>query len=135
MNNHLWLMAVSSSRQLNYSFVSYPVMSALEVGNYRNETGMHYLMQADLDFHKINQGVIPQELSLNVKLDNGQTIQVAAKVLAGVTYHFQDGQYILHENIAEFSIDGNVCRGILEIGFNRDSSRYFNQRDLNSIKR
>ena len=70
-----------------------------------------------------------------MKLDNGQTIQVAAKVLAGVTYHFQDGQYILHENIAEFSIDGNVCRGILEIGFNRDSSRYFNQRDLNSIKR
>ncbi len=135
MNNHLWLMAVSSSRQLNYSFVSYPVMSALEVGNYRNETGMHYLMKADLDFHKINKGVIPQELSLNVKLDNGQTIQVAAKVLAGVTYHFQDGQYILHENIAEFSIDGNVCRGILEIGFNRDSSRYFNQRDLNSIKR
>ena len=135
MNNHLWLMAVSSDRQFNYSLVSYPVMSVLEVGNYRDEAGMHYLRQADLDFHEINKGTIPQELSLNVLLDNGRKISVLAKKITGVTYHFQDGQYILHENIAEFVIDGNVCRGILEIGFNRDSSRYFNQRNLNSIKR
>ena len=135
MNNHLWLMAVSSDRQFNYSLVSYPVMSVLEVGNYRDEAGMHYLRQAGLDFHEINKGTIPQELSLNVLLDNGRKISVLAKKITGVTYHFQDGQYILHENIAEFVIDGNVCRGILEIGFNRDSSRYFNQRNLNSIKR
>ena len=32
MNNHLWLMAVSQNQQLNYSLVSYPVMSVLEVG-------------------------------------------------------------------------------------------------------
>ena len=135
MNNHLWLMAVSSDRQFNYSLVSYPVMSVLEVGNYRDEAGMHYLRQAGLDFHEINKGTIPQELSLNVLLNNGQKISVLAKKITGVTYHFQDGQYILHENIAEFVIDGNSCRGILEIGFNRDSSRYFNQRNLNSIKR
>ena len=93
------------------------------------------MQQADLALQQVNKGTIPQELSFNVNLDNGQQINVLAKVITGVTYHFQNGQYILHENIAEFSIDGNVCRGILEIGFNRDSSRYFNQRDLNSIKR
>ena len=135
MNNHLWLMAVSSSRQFNYSLVSYPVMSVLEVGNYRDETGLHCLLQADLDFNLINQGTVPQELSLNVKLDNGQTIHVQAKALTGVTYHFQNGQYVLHENIAEFVIDGNVCRGILEIGFNSDRNRYFNQRNLSGIRR
>lgn len=135
MNNHLWLMAVSPSRQFNYSLVSYPVMSVLEVGNYRNEAGMHYLMQADLDFQQINQGTVPRELSFHVQLDNSQSIHVAAKVLAGVTYHFQEGQYVLHENIAEFSIDGKACRGILEIGFNGNRSRWFNQRKLESIKR
>ena len=135
MNNHLWLMAVSPSRQFNYSLVSYPVMSVLEVGNYRNEAGMHYLMQADLDFQQVNQGTVPRELSFHVQLDNSQSIHVAAKVLAGVTYHFQEGQYILHENIAEFSIDGKACRGILEIGFNGNRSRWFNQRKLESIKR
>ncbi len=135
MNNHLWLMAVSPSRQFNYSLVSYPVMSVLEVGNYRDEAGLHYLLQADLDLHQINQGTVPQELSFHVKLDNGQKISVKAKVLAGVTYHFQNGQYVLHENIAEFSIDGRVCRGIFEIGFNGDKNRWFNQRKLENIKR
>jgi hypothetical protein len=135
MNNHLWLMAVSSSGQFNYSLVSYPVITALEVGNYRNESGMHYMMQADLDFRQVGKGSIPRELSFTVLLDNRQEIKVQAKVLAGITYHFKNGQYILHENIAEFRIDGQVCRGILEIGFNSESKRFFNGRDLNGIKR
>lgn len=135
MNNHLWLMAVSPSHQFNYSLVSYPVMSVLEVGNYRNEAGMHYLMQADLDFQQIIQGTVPRELSFHVQLDNSRSIHVVAKVLAGITYHFQEGQYILHENIAEFSIDGKACRGILEIGFNGNRNRWFNQRKLESIRR
>ena len=135
MNNHLWLMAVSPSCQFNYSLVSYPVISVLEVGNYRDVDGMHYLMQADLDFQQINKGSIPQELSFNIMLDNKQEIKVNAKFLAGVTYHFKNGQYILHENIAEFKINGQECRGILEIGFNSESGRYFNGRDLNGIKR
>jgi hypothetical protein len=135
MNNHLWLMAVSSSGQFNYSMVSYPVITALEVGNYRNESGMHYMMQADLDFRQVGKGSIPQELSFTVLLDNQQAIKVQAEVLTGITYHFKNGQYILHENIAEFRIDGQTCRGILEIGFNSESKRFFNGRDLNGIKR
>lgn len=135
MNNHLWLMAVSASRQFNYSLVSYPVISALEVGNYRDEAGQHFMLQADLDFRQVATGKIPQELALNVRLDDLRTIRVTAKVLSGVSYHFQEGRYILHENIAEFQVDGQACRGILEIGFNRDSSRFFNQRALNRIRR
>jgi hypothetical protein len=135
MNNHLWLMAVSPHQQFNYSLVSYPVMTVLEVGHYRNETGLHFMLQADLDFQRINQGTVPRELAFRMKLDNSRTIAVEAKFLTGLSYHFQDGQYILHENIAEFNIDGKRCRGILEIGFNADSSRYFNQRELIKIKR
>lgn len=135
MNNHLWLMAVSEDCQFNYSLVSYPVISVLEVGNFRDGSGMHYMLEADLDFTLISKGDIPRELSLNVRLDDGRSIPVAAKVIDGISYHFQDGKYILHENIASFTIDGKECRGILEIGFNADSSRYFNQRDLKSIKR
>lgn len=135
MNNHLWLMAVSDERQFNYSMVSYPALSVLEVGNYRDEVDMHYMMQADLDLQLAGMGTIPEELAMNVRLDNGKTVPVKVRRLAGVTYHFQNGQYILHENVAEFEIAGHVCRGILEIGFNRDRSRYFNQRDLKDIRR
>lgn len=135
MNNHLWLMAVSEENQFNYSLVSYPVISALEVGNYRDADGMHYMMKANLNLGKVGTGEVPEELSFNVLLDSGKTIPVKAKKLNGVTYHFQDGQYILIENIAEFTIDGKTCRGILEIGFNRDNSRFFNRRDLKGIRR
>ncbi len=135
MNNHLWLMAVSPARQFNYSLVSYPVISALEMGNFRDDAGMHYMLEADLDFSLVGAGTVPQALSFRVRLDNGKTLPVAARALAGVTYRFKEGKYILHENIAEFVLDGEVCRGILEIGFNADSSRYFNQRALNTIPR
>lgn len=135
MNNHLWLMAVSPELQFNYSLVSYPVISALEVGNYRDGSGMHYMLEADLDFRQVSRGTIPQELSFRMRLDHGRSIPVTARVIAGVSYHFQDDKYILHENIAAFEIDGKVCRGILEIGFNADGNRHFNQRDLSTIKR
>ena len=45
------------------------------------------------------------------------------------------GVKVTHCHIAEFEIDGKTCRGILEIGFNQDSSRFFNQRDLRGIRR
>lgn len=135
MNNHLWLMAVSPSLQFNYSMVSYPVMTVLEVGNCRDENGQRYLRRADLDLRQVSLGTVPRELSLNVDLDDGRRMHVLSKPLAGVTYHFQNGQYVLHENVAEFVIDGKNCRGIMEIGFNGDRSRYFNQKDLKNIKR
>ena len=135
MNNHLWLMAVSPELQMNYSLVSYPAMSVLEVGNFRDGSGQHFLREAKLDFQQINKGTIPQELSFELSLDDGRTIPVEAKVLGCVSYHFQDGEYILHENIAEYNIGGKSCRGILEIGFNRDGSRFFNHRDLTTFKR
>lgn len=135
MNNHLWLMAVSPSCQFNYSMVSYPAMSVLEVGNYRDGAGQHFMLRADLDLAQAGRGVIPGELAFHVTLDDGRSIPVQARVLAGVSYHFQGGVYALHENIAEFSVDGNTCRGILEIGFNSAPDRYFNQRDLTTIRR
>ena len=135
MNNHVWLMAVSPSIQFNYSLVSYPVISALEVGNYRDGAGLHFLMRDDLDFQEINKGSVPEELSFTVLLDDRREIGVRAKTLAGISYHFKDGQYILHENIAEYQIGNLLCRGILEIGFNREHARIFNGKELSSIKR
>ena len=128
-------MAISPVCQFNYSLVYYPVLSVLEVGNYRSEEGIRYMLAANLDFSLISSGNVPKELEFDVQLDDGCTVHVVSRVITGVTYHFQDGQYTLHENIGEFRIDGQECRGIFEIGFNRDKGRYFNQRNLNSIVR
>lgn len=135
MNNHLWLMAVSEDCQFNYSLVSYPVITALEVGHFRDGSGMHSMLEADLDFAEVGRGEVPHELAFTMRLADGRDLPVEARLLTGVTYRFQNGEYILHENIAQFKIGDKTCRGILEIGFNRDSGRFFNGRDLKTIKR
>ena len=93
------------------------------------------MLKADLNLSEVGTGEVPEELSFSVLLDNGRSIPVKARKLTGVTYHFQDGEYTLIENIAEFTIDGKTCRGILEIGFNHDRSRFFNKRNLGEIVR
>lgn len=133
MNNHLWLMAVSKELQFNYSLVSYPALSLLEVGNYRDQNGQHFQLESDLDLRQIDR--VPGELSFRVKLDDGRVVPAEARMLAGVSYHFQDGAYALHEQIAEYTIDGKRSRGILEIGFNADSSRFFNGRNPQEFRR
>ncbi len=135
MNNHLWLMAVSSKGQFNYSLVSYPAISVLEVGNYIKDNKTNYLLSADLDFNKIATGENINEISLNVKLDNGEVINVVANVVDTTVYHFQDDEYTLIENIATYKINNEIFKGILEIGFNKDKTRIFNSRDIRKFKR
>ena len=135
MNNHLWLMAVSSKGQFNYSLVSYPAISVLEVGNYIKDNKTNYLVSADLDFNKIATGNNINEISLNVKLDNGEVVNVVANVVDTNVYHFQDDEYILIENIATYEINNETYKGILEIGFNSDKTRIFNSRDIRKFKR
>ncbi|MCR4562550.1 MAG: hypothetical protein K5694_05055 [Bacilli bacterium] len=135
MNNHLWLMGVSPSSQFNYSLVSYPVMSLLEVGNYYHDDQQRYLLCSDLSLEKIAKGEVPSSLKMKASFDDGCLYEVEVKVLKTFTYHFEDGKYILHENLAEFQIGEKKLRGILEIGFNADKSRFFNSRDLRRLKR
>jgi hypothetical protein len=47
---------------------------------------------------------------------------------------FEDGAYTLIEGIADYEVDGITCRGILEIGFNKDQSRFMNGKPINKIK-
>ena len=85
--------------------------------------------------YDINKGEIPHSLSFEIELDNKEVKKVEVKYLTGISYHFSNNQYTLHENIAEFDIGGVKYRGILEIGFNEDKSRYFNGRNTKEINR
>ena len=135
MNNHLWLMAVSSKGQFNYSLVSYPAISVLEVGNYIKDNKTNYLVSADLDLNKIATGDNINEISLNVKLDNGEVINVVANIIDTTVYHFQGDEYTLIENIATYKINNETFKGILEIGFNKEKTRIFNSRNIGKFKR
>ena len=133
MNNHLWLMAINENKQFNYSLVSYPALTCLEVGNLR-EDKQHYLHEADLDLSLISQNKVPDTLSFKARFDH-KMVDVSATVLASTCYTFADEGYSLHECIAQFQINQETYRGILEIGFNKDTKRIFNGKKVLSIKR
>ncbi len=136
MNNHLWLMAVGNDYQLNFSMVSYPSMSILEVGNYREEEkDMQYMLKADWNREEAITGKVPGELNLKLRLDSKKTIDVNVRLLSETAYPFEEGEYVLHEGIAEFEVEGKKERGILEIGFNADGTRFYNGRKVKSLKK
>ena len=135
MNNHLWLAATDEDCFFNFSMVSYPSMSILEVGHVRErENPIEYVKRAHYDRLEIVQNKIPETLQLEVKTTTKRKISVTAKLLRYVPYVFEDGAYTLIEGIADYDVDGIKCRGILEIGFNKDTSRFMNGKKIESIR-
>ena len=136
MNNHLWIMALNDSEEFNYSLVSYPVMSLLEVGYFKDSTKKDsYLLSANYDLGEISKSIVPAEFKMKIKLTDGRLIDVCAKVIDTIPYRFSNGAYTLYESIADYLIDGVKFKGIFEIGFNKDKSRIFNSRNLDELKR
>ncbi len=134
MNNHIWLAALSDDCLLNFSMISYPSMTILEVGHLREKDNpIEYITKASYNRHEIVTGEIPKQLSLVLEVNGERTINVNAKLLRGIPYRFENGAYTLIEGIAEYEVHGITCRGILEIGFNKNKARFFNGKDVDKI--
>ena len=135
MNNHLWLGAVSNDCTLNFSMVSYPSMSILEEGHVRIKDGpTEFVTKISYDRNEIVTGEIPKQLTLNAQIDGKRTITITANLICAVPYVFENGAYTLIEGIAEYEVDKIKCRGILEIGFNKDKSRFMNGKKISEIR-
>jgi hypothetical protein len=135
MNNHLWLMAVNEKSQLNFSMVSYPAMSILEVGNFKaKDKKMAFVISAEYDRSSIIKGYAPEELTVKLKLDDKSVLNVKAVKKDQVVYDFQNGDYRLIEGTAEFEINGERYHGILEVGINKDKTRVFNGKPIKKLK-
>ncbi len=135
MNNHVWLMAVAPQSYINFSMVSYPAMTMLEVGNYKEkDKPMSFMVLADYDRNQIVKGVVPDKLTMIFTLADGRKVNVKAKRLYETAYPFQDGAYTLIEGIGEYEIDGKNYRGIIEVGFNKDTKRFFNGKKVEELK-
>ncbi len=135
MNNHLWLAAVDEKCMLNFSMVSYPSLSVLEMGHmHKNGENVSFITKAHYDRAQIITGNIPDKLTMELTIDGKTTTQVEINLLHSTEYIFGGGAYKFYEGIAQFNIGGTVCRGILEIGFNSDSSRYMNGKNIKKIR-
>lgn len=135
MNNHLWLAGVSKDCLFNFSMVSYPSMSILEEGHLRQkERPIEFVTKVSYDRRKIVTGEIPNELTIVAQIEKKRNIIVKANLLSSIPYVFEDGAYTLIEGIADYEIDGIKCRGILEIGFNKDKERFMNGKKIEKIR-
>ena len=135
MNNHLWLMAVNDTSQLNFSMVSYPALSVYEVGNFKGEKNpMAYMLEASYDRGAVAKGYVPETLDLSVTLTDHSRLEIEAKKIDEESYLFQNGEYCLVEGVGELTINGEPFRGIIEVGFNRDKNRIFNGKEIRSLR-
>lgn len=135
MNNHLWLAGVGKNCLYNFSMVSYPSMSILEEGHLRlNENPVEFVTKASYNRNEIVKGYIPEELTMFATINNKRKITIKAQLLRATPYVFENGDYTLIEGIANYTIDGIKCRGILEIGFNKDQSRFMNGKNIDEIR-
>lgn len=135
MNNHLWLMAINDTKELNFSMVSYPSMSLLEVGNYfSSKEQVNYVLGIEYDRESLFKDGIKKNFEMKLRLDNKEELKVLVNLENTTKYDFEDKKYSLFEGIASFEINGEKFRGIYEIGFNEDRSRLFNGLDLKRAK-
>lgn len=135
MNNHLWLACVNGNSQLNFSMVSYPAMTMLEVGNFkRGDEPQAFVLSADYDRAVAASGAVPDEFKVRLTLANGDTLDVTAEKRDETRYEFQSGAYVLTEGVADFDINGEKFRGIVEIGLNSDCGRRYNGRDIKKLR-
>ena len=134
MNNHIWLMGVSKNKELNFSMVSYPTMTCLEVGNYFSNNDVFYVLKAEYNRGLFINDKAPENFNMKLYLTNKKQIEIKVNKITEQHYLFQDGGYLLIEGICEIEIEGEIIRGILEVGFNKDKKRYFNGHDTKEIK-
>ncbi len=135
MNNHVWLLALNEEAALNFSMVSYPAISVLEVGNWKcAEAPMAYILSAEYDRAAVVAGAIPKTLPLTIRLADGRCLSLTAELEFFDEYLFEEGAYRLSEGVGSFLIDGVRYRGIIEMGWNRNTDRHFNGKSIKELK-
>ncbi len=135
MNNHLWLAGIDKDCQFNFSMVSYPAMSILEVGHLRErDREVEFVTKANYDRSVLITDEVPKSLELELEIDKKRTVKVTAELIEQQEYIFDGGDYRFIEGIADLVVDGIKCRGILEVGFNKDKSRFMNGKKIEKLK-
>jgi len=126
MNNHMWLVAVTGRGEvLNLSIVSYPHAKNLycgytDIASDRN----HALTGYKIISFDYNDGKGPDELVIYCSFDNGKTYRLKAVRTHDLITPFDNGNFYFHEAVGKFDIGGVEARGTIELGFNKDQSRW-----------
>jgi len=125
MDRHIWLMALmENSDALNVNMVRYPSVSDMQTG-YLVANGKTICVHEATSMDNMECiGRVPHKFQYMVKLADNRSFNVLCEKELEFIFPFDNGIYTLFEGIGSFSIDGLKGRGILEFGFNSDSTRW-----------
>ncbi len=136
INNHLKIIAMNKESHMNFHMVSNKHVSMYEVGTYKSSNKnneIKHISKALFERAILLKGTAPDNLNMLLQTEDETNIDVHIKKLDELYYSFQEGEYMIYECIAEFLINGKMYRGILEVGYNKDQNRWFNNKDITKL--
>ncbi|MGI5849572.1 MAG: DUF7064 domain-containing protein [Christensenellales bacterium] len=124
MNRHFWLMALlEDGSYLNANMVSYPILRELQTGYFVSDKGTACIDTAKV-LGDIVPNAVPESFTYRVRLLNGDSLNIQCSREMQFIFPFSQGRYTIYEGIGTFDLNGVKGRGVLEFGWNGDSSRY-----------
>ena len=130
-NNHVELTVFEKDKFVNYNLLSQPNLTIFENGvNVNGEDDIQYLKKATFEKQLFTRGISPTYINILLQFQNDIETTLHIKKIDEIELTLQEEQYKLILSIVEILMEGKKYRGILECGFNVDSNKWFNGRDM-----
>ena len=116
------------------SLLSQPNLTLFENGVYlNNKHDLQYLTQTTFEKQLFTRGTAPTYLNITMQFENEKETTLHLKKIEEIEIDLQEEQYKLIISVVEVLMEGEKYRGILECGYNSDSSKWFNGNDIKNI--
>lgn len=134
INNHLSLNVIDKDTLLTFQMVSVPNIPILEVGNYYKKNKDNIIMEnAVYERQMLVRKSSPEYLNILMNLINEDNKGIHVKKVDEFKYTIQES-YDVIISATEVLINGKTYRGILEFGFNKDQTKWFDGKDIGELK-
>lgn len=131
INNHLWVTAYDKEKQYSFHMSSLPSATIIESACVKEK---EFIFANDVKYERqlLLKGSLPDNLNILFEYEN-KTVGLHIKKIDDIKYIYQEGEYEFIQGVGEFLIEGVNYRGIIEVGYNKDKSRWFNGKDINKV--
>lgn len=134
INNHIDLTVFEKDVYINYALLSQPNLTLFENGIYIfKKQEIQYLVKSTYEKQLFTRGTAPTYLNITLQFKNEKEITLHIKKIEDLEMNLQEEQYKLIISVVEILMEGKKYRGILECGYNADSNKWFNGRDIQDI--
>lgn len=134
INNHMSIYVCNKKNHYLFEMISLPNISIIETGLIKQEkNNIKKSISNKYERQLLLKGSAPENLNILMEVEDEENIGIHAKKIDIIKYSLQEGEYTLTIGVAEFLINGINYRGIFELGYNKERSRWFNNKDISKL--